>query len=39
MLIARDMIKHTANEQGFIFYVKHVDFAVYKQTNFSISIK
>jgi hypothetical protein len=29
MLRAHDMINSTDNEQGFIFYVKHIDYAVY----------
>jgi len=39
MLRAHDMINHTDNEQSFVFYVKHIDYAVYNPTNFSISIK
>jgi len=39
MLKACDMINHTGNEQGFIFYVKHSDYAVHNPTNFSITIK
>jgi hypothetical protein len=39
MLRARDMIHHADNEQGFIFYFKHIDYAIYNPTNFSITIK
>jgi hypothetical protein len=39
MLKARDMIDHTDNEQGFIFYVNHTDYVVYNLTNCTISIK
>jgi len=39
MLKACDMINPTDNEQGFIFYVEHIDYAVYNPTNFSVTIK
>jgi hypothetical protein len=38
MLKARVMINHTDNEQGFIFYIKRIDYAVYNPTNFSITL-